>query len=555
MSRFHFIAKSGRGLRVCALSLLAGLMLGQAQPAAADPTDINARIRKEEAEHSQIAHTLHYLADVYGPQLTGSPNARAAGEWAASQMTAWGMQNAHLEPWLFGHPGWTNEFATGSVTSPLRDQLFFRVLAWTPGTPGPIAASAVLIDPPPHTTKAQLQQYLQSVRGPLKGRIVMVGKGAPAEREVAPEQMDEDFVAQIRRGWVDPSPPDPPLAPDLLTSRGTREQIDAFLIKAGALMRVDDAQEAHGEVRAFANFTYDIAKSLPTVELRNEDYGRLARLLADGAPVKMRFDIRNQAHPGGRVSYNTVAEIPGTDKKDEVVVIGAHLNSWHSATGAVDDGVGCAMMMEAGRILLALGVHPRRTIRIVLWTGEEQYLLGSQDYVARHFGTAEAPGSEFSKLAAYVNIDGGTGRIRGANMFGPPEDAAILRELLKPFSDLGVEGAIPHTTRRLGSTDATTFSRAGLPSIGLMQNPLDYHDAWHSDLDTYERLNEDQAKQAATLIAAMVYGLAMRDQSPPRFSTAAMPAPIGPAPQARPLPLADGHVRRWKRRDPAHPNP
>lgn len=523
----------------CTLLLLAIPMFGQIHWADTDPANLNARIRKEEAEHSQIARTLHYMADVYGPRLTGSPNAKAAGEWAASQMTAWGMQNVHLEPWLFGHPGWTNEFASGYVTSPVRDQLFFRVLAWTPGTLGPIMANAVLIDPPQQTTKAQLQRYLQSLRGRVKGRIVMVGKGAPAELETAPEQLDEAFVGQIRRGWVDPSPPDPPRDPELLTGRQIREQIDSFLIKAGALMRVDDAAEAHGEVRAFANFTYDLTKALPTVELRNEDYGRLARLLAAGTPVKLRFDIRNRTHPSGSVSYNTVAEIPGTDKKDEVVIIGAHLDSWHSATGAVDDGVGCAMMMEAGRVLLALGVHPRRTIRIILWTGEEQYLLGSQDYVARHFGTAESPAPEFAKLAAYINIDGGTGRIRGANIFGPPEDAAVLRDMLKPFLDLGVEGAIPHSMRRLGSTDATTFSRAGLPSIGLIQDPLDYHDAWHSNLDTYERLNEDQAKQAATIIAALVYALAMQDEPPARFSPAAMPVPIGPPPQARRLLAAD----------------
>jgi hypothetical protein len=430
-------------MRIRTFLLLGGLLLACASRALADPADINARIRNEEAEHSQILHTVHHLADVYGPRLTGSPNARAAGDWAAAQMTAWGMQNAHLEPWLFGHPGWSNLSASGYVTSPVRDQLFFRVLAWTPGTPGPIAANAALIDPPETATKAQLGAYLQSVRGRLKGRIVMVGKGAPAELWTAPAQVDDDFIAQIRRGFVDPQPPDPPRDPNLLTSAERRQQIDAFLIAAGALMRVDNAQEPHGVVRAYANFTYDPAKALPTVELRNEDYGRLARLLNDGETVRLKFDIRNQLYPEGRVGYNTIAEIPGTDKVDEVVVIGAHLDSWHSATGAVDDGIGCAMMMEAGRILMALGVHPRRTIRIALWTGEEQYLLGSQDYVARHFGTAEAPGPAFFKLAAYLNIDGGSGRIRGANMFGPPEDAAILREALKPFADVGVEGAIP----------------------------------------------------------------------------------------------------------------
>lgn len=511
------------------------LLLTSAPFRTADETAVNASIRAEEEQHSQINRIIYYLSDLYGPRLTGSPSAKAASEWALAQMRNWGLQNEHLEPWLFEHPGWRNVDAVGAIVSPLRAPLSFRVVAWTPGTHGIVAADATVIHPPEQATQAQLDQFFTSLRGQLRNRIVMVGEGTAAEPETAPSQLDDDLIAQLKRGELIPQPAPEVRDPKLLTGRQISEQLDTFLIKAGALMRVNDAQEAYGIVRAFANFTYETTKALPTVELRNEDYGRVARLVANGTPVHMRFNIRNQLNEDGRVAYNTVAEIPGSDKKDEVIILGAHLDSWHSATGAVDDGIGCAMIMEAVRIFEALHLRPRRTIRIVLWTGEEQFLLGSQDYVARHFGTAEVPGPEFSKLAAYINIDGGTGRIRGANMFGPAENAGLLRDILQPFADLGFVGAIPHSARRLGSTDATTFSRAGLPSIGLIQDPLDYHMAWHSQLDTPERINESQAKQSATMIAALAYALAMREGLPARFNSTTMPSPLGPSPQARPL--------------------
>jgi Zn-dependent M28 family amino/carboxypeptidase len=205
-------------------------------------------------------------------------------------------------------------------------------------------------------------------------------------------------------------------------------------------------------------------------------------------------------------------------------MLGGHLDSWHSATGATDNAIGCAIMMEAARILKTLGVKPRRTIRVALWSGEEEGLLGSQAYVKQHFGTAEEPKPEFAKFDGYFNVDSGTGRIRGASVFGPPQDADVLREILQPFADLGIAGAISNKNRRAGGTDSTSFSQAGLPGIGLGQDPIEYFtDTWHNNIDTYERIIEDDVKKDAIVVAASVYQLAMRDDILPRFSASDMP--------------------------------
>jgi len=211
--------------------------------------------------------------------------------------------------------------------------------------------------------------------------------------------------------------------------------------------------EIDGQIIAFNNRTFDVAKAVPTVVMRNEDYGRISRILADGTPVELEFNIVNTVYPEGRTAYNTIAEIPGTDKKNEIVMLGGHLDSWHSATGATDNAIGCATMMEAARILKAIGVTPRRTIRVALWSGEEEGILGSQAYVKDHFGTFESQKQpEYSNLAAYLNIDSGTGRARGAGVFGPPAAAAVVREALAPFQDLGVMGASATTSRAIAGT-------------------------------------------------------------------------------------------------------
>jgi carboxypeptidase Q len=262
--------------------------------------------------------------------------------------------------------------------------------------------------------------------------------------------------------------------------------------------------------------------------MRNEDYGRIARLLASGHDVELEFDIVNRMHEEGRTQYNAIAEIPGTDLAHEVVMLGAHLDAWHAGTGATDNAIGSAVMMEVARILVAAGVQPRRTIRVALWSGEEQGLLGSQAYVREHFGMAEEPKPAHASFAGYFNLDNGTGRVRAMTVFGPPAAGEILRDALAPFRDLGVLGATTTRSRARASSDHSSFNAAGLPGIQIIQDPMQYAShTWHTNLDTYERVVEGDAIAAAITIAGAVYHLAMRDDQLPRFTADEMPR--GPA--------------------------
>jgi carboxypeptidase Q len=498
--------------------------------------DVSARIRKEGMEHSQILKTVHMLADVYGPRLTGTPNHKRAAEWALMQMQKWGLQNGHLEPWNFGHPGWLNERLTAHIVAPVKDSLVCEVLAWTPSTRGTVRATAYQLVLPERPTQEQLTAAFEKEKRKVRGRIVMAGKHQIVPVNLTPPAKRLDDKQAEQRFDPDPKPtpspsPTPTPDPKILTARKIEEQLSLFLKANGALLRVNDAGREHGQIRAFNNRTFDVTKAVPTVVMRNEDYGRISRLLADNSEVVLEFNIVNRVYPEGNTSYNTVAEIPGTDKADEVIMLGGHLDSWHAATGATDNAIGCAIMMEAARILKALDLKPRRTVRVALWSGEEQGLLGSQAYVKEHFGMIEDPKPAHEKFGGYFNIDSGTGRIRGASVFGPPETAKILREILKPFKEDGVVGAVSTKSRRTGGTDSTSFNQAGLPGIGLGQDSIEYGThTWHTNLDTYERILEDDVKKAAVVVATAVYALAMRDELLPRFSREAMP----PKPPADP---------------------
>jgi hypothetical protein len=503
--------------------------------------DIRERIRKEGMEHSQIMKTMHVLTDVYGPRLTGSPNHKGAAEWAVKQMTDWGLQNAHLEPWDFGHPGWLNERLTAHIISPIKDVLSCEVLAWTPSTRGPVRANAHQLILPERPAQDQLTAFLEKEKAAVRGKIILVGKHAivpvnlnpPAKRQTD-EQAQQRYGPNARPfAFPTPSPtPTPaPGTPKPLTNRQIDEQVDAFLKANGARVRVNDAGREFRQIRAFNNRTFDLSKVVPTTVMSNEDYGRISRILADGTGVTLEFDIVNRVYPEGKTSYNTIGEILGTDKADEVIMLGGHLDSWHAATGATDNAIGCSIMMEAARILHTLGLKPRRTIRVALWSGEEQGLLGSQAYVKEHFGSFENPKPGYEKFGGYLNIDSGTGRVRGAGVFGPPEAASILRKILEPFKDDGVVGAIASRSRNLGGSDNTSFNQAGLPGIGMGQDPIEYNShTWHTNLDTYERILEDDVKKDAVTVAWSVYQLAMRDDLLPRFAKADMPPLPAPTP-------------------------
>ncbi len=527
----------------------------------AKTAEVYAAIRKEGTENSKIMRVMHYFSDVYGPRLTGSDNYVNAAKWGAREMQSWGFDSAVLEPWEFGHPGWAIVRNTGLMLKPQPDTLTYEVLAWTPGTKGPVAADAVNIVIPTfpvaenpqvmqNPTQEELTAYFEKIKASVTGKIVLVGKPSfiDQSRDPAPKRIkDED--AKKRFDPTTPAPSGGPGGPggpggrgagagiavapkpNALTGLQIGEQLDKFLLDNNVLVRINESQLDRGAVRAFNNRTFDVTKVVPTVVMRNEDYGRICRLIANGTPVKLEFDIQTRTIPSGVTSYNMIGEIWGSDKKDEVVMLGGHLDSWHSATGATDNAIGCATMMEAARILKAIGVKPRRTVRVACWGGEEQGLLGSQAYVKQHFGTAENPTDKFSKFNGYFNIDSGTGRARGLSIFGPPEAATVLRDALAPFADLGFAGVLATKSRSLGGTDSTSFNQAGLPGIGTQQDPIEYFNVtWHTNLDTYERIIESDAKSSAIIFAAAVYTLSMSDEMLPRFKAGEMPALPAPRP-------------------------
>lgn len=521
--------------------------------------EINAKIRKEGMENSKIMNTMHYFTDLYGPRLTGSPNHVNAAKWGAAEMRSWGFDNTFLEPWDFGHPGWVNERNTGMIVAPFQDTLTYEVLAWTPSTKGAVTGDAfhLVIPQVPavenprvmqNPTQEELTAYFNSIKSSINGKMVLVGKPTFIDQSTpqTPKRIADDVIkcrvdptktpadcAALGGGPGGPGGPGgfqrgPQVTPrpNALTPQQISDQLDAFLLANGVLVRINESQLDRGLVRAFNNRTFDITKVVPTVVMRNEDFGRIVRLLAHKTPVKLEFDLRSRIIPEGTTSYNMIGEIFGSDKKDEVIMLGGHLDSWHSATGATDNAIGCATMMEAARILKAIGVKPRRTIRVACWGGEEQGLLGSQAYVKKHFGSFEDPTPEYAKFGGYFNIDSGTGKARALSVFGPPETATVLREALASFGDLGFAGVTASASRGLGGTDSTSFNNAGLPGIGSQQDPIEYFaGTWHTNIDTYERIIEDDVKKSAVIFAAAVYQLAMRDELLPRFPADKMPKP------------------------------
>ncbi|HET7632464.1 MAG TPA: M20/M25/M40 family metallo-hydrolase [Gemmatimonadaceae bacterium] len=527
-----------------AASLVSGGFALQAQqPSEPIDTAMNAKIRAEGMDHSRIMWIEHYLADVYGPRPIGSPNQVAAANWAVKTMTDFGLKNAHLEPFTWRGVGWMPGKAVGYITSPVSANLKFEANPWSPSTKGTVRGNVVLLDPPEAPTQAELDAYLASMAGKVTGGIVMVGKPAevPVNFNPRPLRTPDDQV-KARYAPRDPNAParggrgfgrgrgGAPVPEGHLSAREVSTQVTAFLKTHMPALRLNSqgggripgaivAQNGPGQIYD------DTTPQPPAVILRNDDAGRIYRIMQDGTPVTVEFNVQNRYFPEGKTSYVTVAEIPGTDKADEVVMLGGHLDSWTSATGATDNAIGCAIMMEAVRILEAVGARPRRTIRVALWSGEEEGLLGSFAYVKNHFGSAEAPTSDFDKLDAYWNIDDGTGRVRGATIFGPPAAAAILAQYLEPFQDWGVFGAAASSARVEGGSDNGAFAVAGLPGIGTQQDGIEYNSTtWHTNLDNYERIVPEDVMHNAVLTASVVLGLANRDQMLPRFAKDSMPA-------------------------------
>jgi len=541
---------SSRSPLLAASTVLLAASLGAQQPAERIDAAMNTKIRTEGVDHSKIMWIEHNLTDIYGPRPIGSPNHVAAANWAVKTMTSWGMKNAHLEPFTWRGVGWLPGKASGFITSPVKANLKFEAVPWSPATNGTVSGAVVSIVPPETPTEEELTAFLVNAAPKVKGGIVMVGAPpvVPVNFDERPKRTPDDQararyspdpnVAQAGRGGrgggpgggrggrgAQTPPPEGHLSAQQVNQRIAgflRDNAPALRLVAqggGRIPGVIVAQNGAGQIYD------DVMPQSPAVILRNDDYGRIFRIIADGTPVTVEFNVSNQYFPEGKTSYVTVAEIPGTDKADEVVMLGGHLDSWTSATGATDNAIGCAIMMEAARILEAVGAKPRRTIRVALWSGEEEGLLGSFAYVKEHFGSAEAPTKDFNKLDAYWNIDDGTGRVRGASIFGPPAAAAILAQYFKPFEEWGIYGALPSTARVEGGSDNGAFAVAGLPGIGTQQDNIEYNSTtWHTNLDTYERIVPEDVMHNAVITASVMLHLANRDQMLPRFAPSEMPA-------------------------------
>jgi hypothetical protein len=529
------------------------------QPAR-DPNDPIERIRDEGMNRSQVMQTLSYLSDVIGPRLTASPNARRANEWTRDKLASWGLQNAHLEPWgPFGR-GWTLKSFSAQVTEPQSIPLIAYPKAWSPGTNGPLTAEVVHVD-------AKIESDLEKYRGKLRGAIVLTGPmpEIKAHFDALGHRLDEKDLLKLADA------PDPRSTPprrfQLTPEQRAAAQFNArklqFYTDEGAALLVDPSRAGDGGTifvqsasvaqpfvenpfapnapRRINPWDKDAPKVVPQIVIATEQYNRIMRLLQAGEKVRMAVDLSVQFQDADLMGYNTVAEIPGTDLKDEVVMLGGHMDSWHSGTGATDNGAGVAVAMEAVRILQALGLKPRRTIRVALWTGEEQGLLGSRAYVAEHFGTVAttaAPGGptavssssasaqtnaplqrliskpDYEKFDAYFNLDNGTGRIRGVYLQGNEAVRPIFRQWLAPFRELDAQTLSIANT---GGTDHLSFDAIGLPGFQFIQDPVEYETrTHHSNEDVFDRIQADDMKQAATIMAAFIYNTAMRDEKLPR---------------------------------------
>lgn len=533
------------------------------QGPAVDPNDPIARIKDEGMNRSQVMATLSYLSDVIGPRLTNSPGMKRANEWTRDQMTKWGLQNAHLEPWgPFGR-GWTLKRFSAQVSDPVAFPLIAYPKAWSPGTNGPLTAEVVYVD-------ARTEADLEKFKGKLNGKIVLTGLGreVPAHFEAQGTRLSEKELLALADA---PEPRANTGGRNFLNNPNFRasQQLAAAKMRLfqqeGAAMLIDPSRGDGGTIfvqsaavappvvdpnataapRVTRPYDKD-AKITPQMVLAIEHYNRIIRMVQAGAPVKITVDLAVEYQDADLMGYNTIAEIPGTDLKDEVVMLGAHMDSWHSGTGATDNAAGVAVAMEAARIIQALGLKPRRTIRVALWSGEEQGLLGSRAYVAEHFGsmqTSAAPATggantagngngngngngaprpgpvlvkkaEYEKLSAYYNLDNGTGKIRGVYMQGNEGVRSLFRQWLAPFKDMGANTL---TISNTGGTDHLAFDAIGLPGFQFIQDEIEYDTrTHHSNQDVFDRIQADDMKQAAVIMAAFVYNTAMRDEKLPR---------------------------------------
>jgi len=538
-------------------------------PAPKDPNDPIERIKDEGLNRSQVMQTLSYLTDVIGPRLTASPNLKRANEWTRDKMKEWGLENARLEAWgPFGR-GWSLKSFTAEVSAPQAFPLIAFPKAWSPGTNGAVTNDVALVE-------AKDETELAKYKGALKGKFVLSAPlrevkawfDAPGRRMTEKQLLelaDAPDPAKDRAGGPMAMMSNPRMLEFIKAAVFDVKKLKFFYDEGAALVIAPsrsgdggtiflEAADAPREIKAEAPmqaamelfmsrvnaWDQNAPPTLPQITVAIEHYNRLVRIIKAGEKAQVRVNLDVQFHNDDLMAYNTVAEIPGSDKKDELVMVGAHMDSWHSGTGATDNGAGCAVALEAVRILKALNLRPRRTIRVGLWSGEEQGLLGSQAYVKEHFGEradATTPQArmaammggggpakintkpDYEKFSAYFNLDNGTGKIRGVYLQGNEAVRPIFREWLTPFRDMG---ATTLSASNTGGTDHLSFDAIGLPGFQFIQDEVEYSTrTHHSNMDVFDRIQADDMKQAATIMAAFLYQAAMREEKLPRKGTAA----------------------------------
>jgi len=541
-----------------------------AQVAQVEKVDLEMmkKIREEGTQRSQVMETLSWLTDVHGPRLTNSPQFKRASEWAKGKLTEWGLQNASLEAWgPFGR-GWSLEGFTANVVKPDFTPLIAYPKAWSPSTNGVVRGPVVYLD-------AKTVEDLEKYKGKLKGAIVLVSPLRDVQAHFRPEgtrMTDETLLAManaepptpggggFRRGGGGGGNPEQRLAAELGSKKwqmvydeGAAVALDTGRGDGGTIFVQAAMMPASGDApfdRRSRAWSPD-AKLIPQATLAAEHYNRLVRMVTKGVPVELEIQIAAKFHDQDLMGSNVIAEIPGSDLKDEIVMVGGHFDSWHSGTGATDNAAGSAVAMEVVRILQALGVKPRRTIRIGLWGGEEEGLIGSRAHVEKYYAARQSSQAaagpqgqqapitlkpDHEKFSAYFNLDNGTGKIRGVYLQGNEAVRPIFRAWLDPFRDLG---AATLTSRNTGGTDHTSFDAVGLPGFQFIQDEIeDGTRTHHSNMDVYDRIQAEDMKQASVSIAAFVYNAAMRDQKLPRKPlppNVVKPAdPVAVAPQPAP---------------------
>ncbi len=485
----------------------------------AQPEPINAammnRIREEGLQHSQVSFIAHYMTDVAGPRLTNSPGFRRAASWIIATLKQWGVDNAQLEPWgKFGY-GWSVDRGYVAMRKPYYTCLIAYPAPWSGSTPGPVTAKVVLVEDYDST-------WLVQHASQLKGKIILAKTMDTLLRSnFTPDaqRYSDEALANMQDTYMET----PETVNAYLAMRVEGERLLKIMKRLGvlAVLELGEPGDRDGTVVVETlNNLYREANqpALPEVVVSKEAYLRMQRLLETGQEVSLDLDIRTKLYASDLEGHNLVAEIPGSDPtlKAEFVILGGHLDSWQAATGATDNAAGCIAALEAVRILQALHIKPRRTIRLCLWDGEEQGLFGSSHYVRNHFGDPETmrlkPAQ--SKVSAYYNLDNGTGKIRGIFAQGNDAVVPLFKAWLEPFKDLGATTVSPHNT---GSTDHLSFDAVGIPGFEFIQDSLDYETrTHHSNMDDYDHLRIEDLQQAATIIAAFVYNTAMRDEKLPR---------------------------------------